>query len=265
MKQKLREYSSAIYRAFFDVNLYRHAVSAWRGFGGGYLFILSMILSLMIVLTVILSAARFGRDELPKILVEMPHIVIDKGAVTVESGKDPAVIQTSDKKLRFIVDTKSSEEKLLKEDAAFILGKDFVLVKKAVGYDRQPLNGIKRTEINRHTIKKLWPKIYSVIAFMWPIVVLGQFILLLFYTVIVAVLTYVVTAFIREEYNFETRMRLSALALTPGLLISQFAALAMQHQTAGWFPLLLSLLYVYAMILLGRREDKKPVVNDGNS
>src|SRR5690606_13877355 len=99
---------------------------------------------------------------------------------------------------------------------------------------------------------------------MLPILFAGQFINLLFGVLAVAAVSYIITAFMQEEFFFLTRMRLAALAITPPTFVTLALQSLLMHQSAPWLPVLLSCLYFYVMVVLMRRIGP-PIIEIDNA
>lgn len=255
-----KTYCRNIARSFYDATLYREAITEWQGFGGRHILFVSFIIGFLLTVMMGVAFYTFNKYDLPYILEQTPRIEIKNHKAKVVDGPDPTMISSKDKSFRVIVDTKSPEQDLYKKDAEVIVGEKIVLLKQLNGYKPIPLESSKDYVIDKKVVKDFFDKIYAFLILLWPITSLGQALSMLGQVLIVALLSYAVTAAMREEYYFETRLRIATLAVTPPFLISKVIALFTETaisapMTKTWFSLMLSLLYFYVMIMLIRRLD----------
>lgn len=253
--QKLKAYAKAIYQSFYNTDLYRAVVADWKGFGGQYLLVLSAIVAVLVSIIFAVTLASFEKEQLPTILQQMPSMMIAEGTLQVNAPQPVIVRDKSQKNLIFYIDTRADETDLRKVDGAMVaVGSNFMLIKGKNGLEKKSFASIKRLIIDPIEIQKHWPNAVYVAAALWPLAVFGQFINLLIIAGVVAVCSYVVTAPMREEYNFETRVRIAAIAMTPAILLSKFLLFAFNHNTENWFDILLSVFYFYVMIISTRKK-----------
>ncbi|MDB5477812.1 MAG: hypothetical protein JWM96_307 [Alphaproteobacteria bacterium] len=231
------------------------------GFGALYLGLLSLVLTLVLGTSVLISVNQFEKTELPHILAQVPPMRMANGEITVE-GKQPVTIKSRNKEMTITIDTEKSENELRETKTNIGIGKDFVFLQSGDTYRPLYLKDMEAKDytLNKDTLQRFAHDNIRVLKFAaFPFLWLGQFINVIVKCFFVALLSYVVTAFMREEYDFLARMRLAALALTAPQLISLVMGLVFNHQTAIWFVFLLSSLYIYVMIVLMRRLGPAPV------
>ncbi len=252
--QKLTRYLKAIIQSFYNPPLYREVLTQWQGIGAVYMLVLSAVMAVVLATIMAYGSVAFKRTELPHIAAQLPKMTITDGTIKVE-GPQPAKVQGSKDMLLLYIDTTKSEEELRKvgDKVLMLVGKDFILIHSAQGFDKKTFENIKKMEISGDTILQGWPSPVAVFIGVWILGTLGQFMGLLFMAVAVVLCSYIVTAMMREEYEFDTRMRLSAIAMTPAILLSKILLLLANHNTAIWFDVLLSVLYFYVMVVLMRR------------
>lgn len=252
-RQRLKTYLRALPRSFYDPAQYRETIAWWSGFGAIYLLIVAAIISLFMVGFVGYSVHLFRKNDLPAIIEQLPTIIIKEGEVSMDR-EDPVTIVTKTQGIKVIIDPKSSEEDFKKTDAMIGIGKNFAVFKGRKGFETTRFDKDDNIVISQQTIADWTSKLTAgMIPVLYIVALFGQFINYLFQTFLIAIASYILTALIREEYNFETRMRISALALTPALFITNASLIVLHHQMAMWFNVLLALLFLYTMILLMRR------------
>lgn len=253
--QKLKTYLKAIFQSFYNPPLYRAVMTEWQGVGGLYLLVLSGLLAFLLACFMAYGTVQFKQDKLPGILAQMPTMTVKDGILKVQ-GPEPAKITDDKKTVLVYIDTTKSEQELRSEkEAAYVyVGKDFMLVKGPAGFEKKTFEKVGTLNISREAIEKNWPGPVMLALVVWPFVTLGQLISFLFLALTVAVCSYIVTAPMKEEYPFETRMRMAAIAMTPAVLISKILLLGINHNTGTWMEILLSVFYFYVMVLAARKD-----------
>lgn len=251
----MKKYFTAIFKSFYSPEIYRDAIVKWDGFGGKYLSFLSAVLAVMLSISFIWSIQTFKKEELPFLIKQVPAIQVTKGIVTV-TGEQPVMISTSDKKINIIIDTTKTESELRKTDAFMGIGKNFLFLSNKMGTGRSfDLTRLSSDfSVDQKSIYRFWdrniPLLQGLSVFLFWV---GQFIDIIVECVVIAVLSYAVTAFMPEEYDFLTRMRLSVLAVTPAEVLTTFLNVTFNHLAQPWLVFLIACLYIYTMIVLIRK------------
>jgi len=258
----LKDYCRNSIRAFYDAGVYKEAIEQGRGFGGRHILFVGTVIGLVLTLAFCVSINLFARTELPFIAQQVPEIRLKDHQLIVR-GPQPRMIKSSDGRFRVYIDTQSGDVNLFKQDAEILVGKNIVLLKKGEDdYKEISLSKFDDFVLNKQSMLKFFESgIYAVSIILWPLSALGQAFSLLVQTFVLALLTYIVTAPMKEEYYFETRMRLCALAITPSFVISRVTGIINDASIKApidstWFGLLLGLLYFYVMIMLIRRLNE---------
>jgi hypothetical protein len=263
---RLKTNAKAIVQSFYSPPLYRDVIYNWKGFGGLYVLLLAFILAFLLSAMMGISSEKFKKHQLPQILAQMPRMVILDGVLNVY-GEQPvsvAMPRTKNSKddpvLLAYIDTHAAEEELFQQKgkARIIVGASYMLMQSQGVYKRREFNGIRRLDLDPSQIQGKWPDPLTLTLVFWPLMTLGLTLNFLIMAVVVTVCSYIVTAFMQEEYDFETRMRISAIAMTPSLLLSKGLILTVGHSTETWFDVLLAVFYFYVMIVASRKLNTQP-------
>lgn len=248
-------YCRALIESFYNPRVYREAITAWQGFAGLYVLLLSAVTALILLLSFLITLHHFEQKELRHLIAQVPTIAIEQGLVSVNADQ-PVVIQNSDKQLTITIDTSKSESELRDTGTHIGIGRTFIFVNVRGQHEVIYTDKMRDTDvvITAESLQKLWDQNVPVIKTMaFPLLWVGQYINLMVTCMLVAFLSYFLTTFMKEEYIFITRVRLAALALTPASIISMVLKLTIAHQTAPWFSVLLAMLYLYVMLMLMRK------------
>lgn len=243
-----------IARSFYDVSLYKIAITNGRGFGGRHALAVGFISTLFLLVVAGVYIETFKRTTLPDIIDHVPTITITDGVVSVPDNVTMPINLKIDDKL-FVVDTTRPAAKFGDEPGFFMgIGKDFIITKVPEGLEKRSIKKDANVVINADMVRSLFASYLLLFLFALPMISVIQSGLFLIQGVLMAVVTYVVTSFMREEYDFETRLRLSVLAITPPTIIINVLTITLLHQTSAWFLFLVGALYFYVMIRLMRAE-----------
>jgi len=251
----MKKYFTAIFQSFYKPEIYRDAIVKWQGFGGKYLALISLLLAAVVAVTLIISIYEFQKKELPYLVKQVPVMNISDGVITVKK-KQPVFIESRSKKVKLVIDTTKTENELRQTKAQIGVGKDFVFATDYQGnertFDLKKLKG--EYKVTHRNLYRLWDNNVPLIqAVAVPLLWMGQFIDMIIECFLVAILSYMVTAFMTEEYDFLTRMRLAALAITPAEILVMVMKVGFNHVSQPWLVLLIGCLYIYVMIVLMRK------------
>lgn len=250
-----KTYCRALIESFYNPRVYREAVTAWQGFGGFYVVLLSAVTGMILFVSFLIAIQAFDSKQLDPLIDQLPTIKIEEGFISVDAPQ-PVIIQDNAKALTITIDTEKTENELRDTGTQIGVGRDFIFVNYNGQYEVISTDSLKDANfiINKETLRNAWDNnIPAVKTLAYPLIWMGQFVNLMIACAIVAFLSYFLTTFMPEEYDFITRMRLAALALTPASIISMLLKLTIAHQTAPWFSVLLAMLYLYVMIILMRK------------
>ncbi len=255
----MKKYFRALIRSFHDPAQYREALSEWKGIAGLYAFVMGWIMAFFMVITIGIALTRFQTTMLPQLLEKLPEIRVTHGEVFIRNGPEgPIEIQYEIG--RIMIDTERAENEFHNvPDLLFGVGRDFIIIKTKHGLQSSPIGEDKNFIVNRQMLEKFFSgQYFYALLMIFPVLAIGQFFLYLLQMFGVALISYTVTAFLREEYAFEARMRLGALALTPPTVLTILLSL-LGHQASFWLTPLIAALYIYAMILMMRRLPSQKV------
>ena len=256
-QQNIKRYGLAIFQSFYNPQLYAEVISVWKGIAAKYAILLSVLLSFLVTANVVVSLKQFHDNDLPNILKQLPDMVITEGSLLVR-GPQPVIINDRYNKPLVYIDINLSESQMREKrgQAKLLVGETFMFMETKNGLDRRSFEGIRRMTLTPEKIRNIWPSTKTIILFLFPLLIIGQFFSVLLMAFFVALCSFIVTAFTKEEYIFETRMRMATVALTPPTILSKLLLLLMSHQTQIWFDILLSLFYFYVMIIVSRKLIK---------
>lgn len=261
----LKTYCHALIESFYNTRIYREAITVWQGFGGLYVLLLSAITGMILFISFMITLQSFDTKQLEPLIDQLPTITIEQGLISVDA-EEPVIITDAATRITITIDTSKTESELRDTGTDIGIGRTFLFVNYNGQYEVISTDKLKDTNftISKETLRNAWDRnLPAVKVIAYPLMWMGQFVNLMIACAIVSFLSYFLTTFMPEEYDFLTRMRMAALALTPASIISIALKLTIAHQTAPWFSILLAMLYLYVMIILMRKlpKDDNPLAS----
>jgi hypothetical protein len=260
----MKKYLQALYKSFGSIRFYYQAIHHWVGSGILYLLLLATLISILLCVRVSVGLYQFNLDQLPHILSQWPTVTLENGEIKTEK-EQVYTVKAKTGETVLIVDTKSSVSDLRQKKSALIVGKDFIMTQNGDnGYKVNDLKDYKDKKIvfTRSYVEKFFNNLPYLFFVFLPVIIFGQWIILIAMAIAAAVLSYVVTAYMKDEFDFETRMRMGAIAITPPLLLNQLIESISTYSISFWMVILFWALYIYAIVVGARAYKLKmaPVV-----
>ena len=252
----LKIYMQAIGQSFFNVPLFAKVVHGtqkpWAGYGFAYGLVLAALLSLFSVGQLAVMAYSFGQHTLPKIAAQVPKIVVNNGEVAVQVPQPHNIML--DYKPLIVINTNAKITEAKASKAPIYVTKDTIyLLKPNNNREAKFIDKTLSGTFDGALILKTWHTLMPFgLVFIWPLMLLGGWVMLLGQAFFVALGSYVVTAFMPEEFDFGNRLRISLLAITPPLLLQLLVSFSGQFYLNGLTVVALALLYFYALLRVAR-------------
>lgn len=255
----MKKYLQAVYQSFGSPQLYAQVIYRWTGNGIMYLAILSLLVSLLLCARLAYSVHSFNQNGLPPIANQIPTITIANGEAKTDVAQ-PHYIKSDEKNLLVVIDTNvKADDKPPAEKGIIFIGRHYMLTQQnPQKYERFDFADFKdhTLVISKENVTSFFANLTGWSIICLPILAVGYLIILLVMSVLAGALSYIVTAYMPEEYNFETRMRMGAIAITPPLIISKLLEIFTQYHLGFWVILALWVIYLYAIVLATRHYLK---------
>jgi hypothetical protein len=285
-----RKYSflQAPFLSFSNTDLYRDVADQWKGSGALYIFLLSSVAWMISCLSLFVPFSQGLNDKTYLAIAEqIPGITIVDGKLKMDRPspydiKDP---RTGISYIRFSADR--DKEKMLVGDPALVVTQTALLIStktisesknsyKLTSYPDAAGNSDKDAEpakvvLQFNKVSEVAPSfeldskkfrsavekiVLSIpIAFMiigWPFVFLGH----LMELVLFGGITALTASMLQREMKFEKAMRLAAIAMTPGIIVStilsstKFAAPAINYANGVWWlgSIVMAIAYIVVIV-----------------
>src|SRR5690606_6069400 len=162
------------------------------------------VTALLLVLFLGITLLRFQATMLPQVMDRLPEIEISQGQVSIHNGPEGPIQLEHDGGL-IVIDIDRSEEEFRKTpDLLMGVGRDFIIMQTREGLKTAPIDDDKNFVFNRQMISEFFSSGFHILLLpmIFPFVAFGQFLYFLLYMVAISLMSYLVTAFLREEYDF---------------------------------------------------------------
>lgn len=212
--------------SFFSADFYRAVAHRWRGIGFWYLLLLVVLTCLPGAVRLWIATSQLSSETLAPLTSQIPRIEIQNGEATVNARQPIFVTDPESGKTIFIIDTTGKTTSLDPYDNVLLLTKSKLIVKQPhqtqemLLRDLAPLLG-DPVVIDREWIEGTifwWAKLISVLYL--PIVALFAFLYRFVEMFLLAIVGIIIAASQKPSLSFAQVLRLSAMALTPVILLN---------------------------------------------
>ena len=219
--RRVLRYLKAIPRSFFSRPLYRDVGRSWRGIGLVYLLILVGVLALYILVRLQLALMTWVHGPVQGFADQLPTIVVRHRVVEVDRPM-PYVIHDREKGTEFaVVDTTGQVTSLDGLEAQALLTASQFHFRKSDTETRV----FELSRVKDLTITPAKAKRWSTLLLIWmmpvlaPVLLGGLFAFRLFQVLVFALVGLLVARLARAPLDLTALMRVSAVALTPALVL----------------------------------------------
>ncbi len=260
----LRTYFKALCQSFFSPRLYRDVIYRWKGAGILYLLFLSLIIAVLMSMRLFMSLYSIPQTDVNHVFEQVPVVEITSGELTINEKKPRDITLPNGRIfIRFVDDGDNDFEALKTEnkDVTILVTPKEMIVNLPEDQNRlsrqtqtHSFQDMQDMTIDKNFLEKIWYRlkwIFPVIV--TPVVALGLWVKYLIQILVISFFSYVITAFMKEEYDFTTRFRICVIAFTPVLLVNQVSQFFLKHEMNFLIVAIMTLMYVYVMIKTTRR------------
>ena len=255
------------YLMWFSPALWRDAGRRWKGIGFFYMLILLAATWAIDMGYWYPRVVEFARTEVPKFAAKVPTIEIKDGVATADV-EQPYVVKDPDSgKTIFVIDT-TGQTTEPPEVPSGLLTRDALIIKDQNKVQTLPLKDLPPMRIDSATVQEFfdqavvrnwWPKYF-------PIAVSLAMVFRLLQMLIYGVIAMLVASSVRPPLSFAACMRLSAIAITPVILIDTLLWLKGYQFSCIWWlvaPVLQITLLVFMVKACDEPEAMMPAAAPG--
>jgi hypothetical protein len=258
----MRRYSGlhALALSFFSPRLYRDVAARWYGTGVLYLLILCALAWVPLSIKAHLAARRFASDDFPGMSRDLPPVTVRDGQASSPVAQ-PYVIPDAAGQALFVLDTSSTAP----AEARYALTRDQLRLRSPAGHVRTlslrhvPDLSLDRDKLDGY-VQAFAP--WFGIA-LYPVGVLGTFLLAAVVNLVLATVALVVSTVGRKQLGFKTLYRLSAVAMTPAVIVATALMFVPLVLVPATFLAVVALLMIgYATFAVASRRSPIASVDD---
>lgn len=257
----IKTYLTTFYRSIFSPPLYADVIHRWKGTGVLYLLFLSFLIGLILCLRLSVTMFTVPQSEVDYVVNQIPEISINQGKVTTDIERPYDItLRTGQTVIRLVRDVDLDTVRSDNQNIPIIVTETDLIVVRDQTANRSDqlrvhsLENIETMEINRSIIQDLWVKAkWFIPVVVLPFVAIGLWIGYFIQMLVIALISYIVTAFMKEEFVFTTRMRMAAVAFTPVLLVNQLSELILHHKMNFMMMAAMATLYLFVMVKTSRQ------------
>ena len=247
--------------SFFSKSLYRDVGKHWRGTGLLYLL---MVLALVWIPTTIkgqLAMSKWLDGDGKEITKQIPAITITKGQVSTDVPTPHYIKDPTTGADIAVIDTTGEYETLENTDARILLTKSKVIVRKSAGRsETYDLSGVQGFYVDRSSVEgwlataKLW-----FVPVVYPLALIFSFIFRAIQILVYALIGLLFASMLHAKLDFKTLMRLSAIAITPVLMLNLLFEFVTVH-IPGWslLGIVIALAYLFLAVKVNAEGEDIP-------
>jgi hypothetical protein len=259
----VRRYSilPAIPLSFFSRDLYRDVAGAWRGAGIVYMVVVVALLALVALVRMQMSLNRWAQGSAQEFAAQVPGILIRHRVVEVDRPMPYIIEDRKTGKELVVVDTTGQITSLDGMEARVLLTADRILFSRSTAETRVfNLSGVDSLWIDatraRRGLALLATWASPVVA---PFMFGAMFCFRMAQLVAFALVAMLAAGLARLRLDFAALMRLTAVALTPALLLEVLLELVgLKPRGWGFLWTLIAIGYVVWAVLANRPAPGEP-------
>ena len=219
----VRRYSilRAIPLSFFSRDLYRDVAASWRGFGLAYLALVVALLTLFVVGRMQVALSRWAEGPARGFADQVPTMVIRHRVVEIDRPMPFVILDRGSGKEIVVVDTTGQITSLDGLEAGVLVTADRVQFRRSASETRMfTLTGVDSLTLTPAKARR-WLTLLSTWATpcVAPFVFGGMFVFRLIQLLVFALVGLLVARLAHARLDWSQVMRLTAVALTPALVL----------------------------------------------
>jgi hypothetical protein len=257
---------SAILLAPFSPALWRDVGLRWRGIGLGYMALLLAVTWFIVAIKFQVGFGRFVDEEAPKFVDQIPKITIQNGRASAEVEQPYTIRNPENDQPIGVIDTTGQITELT-PDLTFLLTRDALIVRNSPAEIRRyDLSQVDSLEIDREGIEKIlgWVKVLAIpvgVPFLFVFSLIWRLILML----ILGAIGMAIASGMNLSLPFQANLRLAAIAMTPGIWLGTFTALASVPGGAIWIPVQIALAMSYLILAVRANRPEEETADPGSA
>jgi Protein of unknown function (DUF1189) len=244
------KYLRGIVQSLYSADLYREAATAWRGIGGVFLLLLSIIATILWVIPFQATLKTFEEQTAPQLISQVPTLTLRSGKLSTNAREPYTItIGEGENAESIVIDTKRADMNV--NELADYMKKSQIsamLTERSFIYTRSDLHKVEILDLSKFPdgtltpegLKTLTTRVTQVVF--WVAVGVSPFAIwfwLFVKALLGSILGLILNAIAGSKLPYATILRLSSVVFAPVVLITAAVAAAGVH-----FPFLGLLVFV---------------------
>ncbi|HEV7746003.1 MAG TPA: DUF1189 domain-containing protein [Pyrinomonadaceae bacterium] len=244
--------------SFFSKSLYRDVGKNWRGTGLLYLLLVILLLWIPATIKGHRDFGRFVDDDAKGITEQIPAVRITNGQVSTDASMPHSIKDPKTGATLAIIDTVDTSVEAKNPSVPLILTKTKLVMRKNASETQIfDLSGVQNFYVDRARVEG-WLATARTWFFpvFYPVAVFFSFIFRGIQILIYALIGLGFAAMLHAKLDYKTLMRLSAIAITPVMILNLLFELVPFH-LPGWtlLGIIIGLGYLFFAVKANAEED----------
>jgi hypothetical protein len=253
--------------SFYSKALYREACFEWKGTGFAYLFLLLAVCWIPAMVKYHIMFSNYTRKEAPGIISQIPQIAFSNGVASVEVPQPHSIKDPKTQKILIVIDTTGKINSLKDTEAFGLVTKSEAIFRKSDVESRSfNYKSLDQFTLNQQKIAR-WLEIarkYWALIF-YPLAVTGSFVFRIVQLLLYAAIGILFASWCRSKRSYDSLLRISALAVTPGIIINTILEVAgINVPLAGLWFFLVAMIFLFIGVQESAKDVTPPTENLGS-
>jgi hypothetical protein len=217
--------------SFFSKALYRDVCFHWKGTGFAYLLLLLAVCWIAPIVKLHVGLSDFVDKVAPKIVSQVPTISIINGKASIKEPQPYSIMDPETGKTLVVIDTTGSTSSLEGTKAIGLVTSTQAIFKKSKIETRTfSFNDIEQFTLDKDKITGWLDTAKTfVAAALYPLAVLGSFIVRIIQLLIYAVIGMLFASWCKGNRTYGELLRLSVVAVTPCIIVKTILGIGQIH------------------------------------
>ncbi len=240
----------SLWQSFYSRDFYQDVGQNWPGVGFLYLLLLLALVWIPSMVKLHQAFGSFAAKEGQAMIQQFPRILIKRGEVSVDPP-GPHYIRDAETGRPFVVIDTSAEAGAIDQfpDGVVLLTKTKLIVRKAAGNETRAydLSHVDNFSLDRSDLERWLKMARSGLALLvYPFALLFSFIYRIVQALLYGVFGLMFAAILKIRLGYQALVRLSAVAVTPAIILDTVRDLASKQIPMWWlFCFLLAMGYLF--------------------
>ena len=255
-----------LFRSFYDKYLAEGYIVSGHGVGFSPLFVLAVLSAVVYAVYSLMLLNAFSPEIITEKITDLPTIEIRDGQIVQPEnffqrfslGNGVHVTLDTTSTAETVKDPSPNEIYISKNGVQFIKGQKLELMplKKLLGTDNMTITAENITDFVTRVSAKMMMIVPSFVFLLSVPVLFFKYVVLAY---LAALVSYVMTLFLKKHLHFEARMRLGAVSVLPVLVFNFFFGTMFGLLEAGLIAgTVATLIYLYFYIVQMPVKDEQP-------